>query len=86
MADHPSNLSRVHLTKLNEIAERMDTLQNLLIHADSPPKLAEVSRMLERLCLKLHSLYAELHVSYCVQGGNVRSLPGQANKIPPSRY
>jgi hypothetical protein len=74
MADHHSNLSRVHLTKLNEIAERMDTLQNLLIHADSPAKLAECSRMLEQLCLKVHSRYAELHLRYCVQGGNIRSF------------
>jgi hypothetical protein len=44
---------------IEEISERMNTLTNLFIYADTPARLAEIAQQLESRGFRLHRLSAD---------------------------
>jgi hypothetical protein len=45
---------------IEEISERMNTLTNLFIYADTPARLAEIAWQLESLGFRLHRLSSDV--------------------------
>jgi hypothetical protein len=45
---------------IEEISDRVDTLTNLFIYADTPARLAEIAQQLESLGFRLHRLSADV--------------------------